>query len=58
MNAVEQSVIPGGSKDERLTDVDTRTCYPHSQATPRFYFSAVEKNFSTAAREWPENEAT
>ena len=36
--------------------------WPCSQATPRFYFAAVEKNFSPRLRdkiwEWPGNEAT
>ena len=26
-DTVEQMMIPGGSKDKRLTDVDTRNCY-------------------------------
>ena len=26
-NTIEQCVIPGGSNDERLTDVDKRYCY-------------------------------
>ena len=26
-DTIEQSVIPGGSNDERLKDVDTRNCY-------------------------------
>ena len=56
MNTVEQSVIPGGSNDERLTNIDTCNCYickvaqyltPHEAHLHAFTYALVLSQFKS-----------